>query len=133
VEFARLNFDFHPRAIRDCLVELGFAIEKTLTLSHFRVGVLKRIVPTGLLVFFDSLLQWTGEWWQLTPSVFVKSRLSAGGQGRPDVPVEFISMFKCPDCGGHPLKDKGVYLECSGCRKRWEVKDGIYDFREPMK
>lgn len=132
VEFAKLNFDFHPGAIRDWLGELGFAIEKTLTLSHFRVGWLKRIVPTGLLVFFDSLLQWTGAWWQFTPSVFVKSRLETGSPRRPDVPVDFISMFKCPDCGGHPLVDKKAFLGCPSCGKKWGVKDGIYDFREPI-
>ena len=38
VEFVKLNFDFHPKAIRKWLVGLGFAIEKTLALSHFRVG-----------------------------------------------------------------------------------------------
>ena len=78
VEFVKLNFDFHPKAIRNWLDELGFSIEKTLTLSHFRVGLLKRIIPTDVLVFFDSLFQWTGAWWQLTPSVFVKAKLAAG-------------------------------------------------------
>src|SRR5512138_1594271 len=52
VEFTRLNFDFHPKAVRSWLQELGFKIERTLTLSHFRMGLLKRIVPTGVLVFF---------------------------------------------------------------------------------
>src|SRR5215211_4512678 len=36
VEFVELNFDFHPKAIRTWLEALGFTIEKTLTLSHFR-------------------------------------------------------------------------------------------------
>ena len=45
VEFAPLNFDFHPSAIRGWLKEEGFLIEKILAVSHFRVGVLKRHVP----------------------------------------------------------------------------------------
>ncbi len=53
VEFAKLNFDFHPKAIRNWLKALGFSIEKTLSLSHFRVHVLKRFIPTGILVFLD--------------------------------------------------------------------------------
>src|SRR5512138_1258454 len=44
VEFVKLNFDFHPKSIRFWLKELGFVIEKTLTVSHFRVGLLKRLV-----------------------------------------------------------------------------------------
>lgn len=132
VEFVNLNFDFHPRGIRTWLNELGFSIERTLTLSHFRVGLLKRIVPTGILVFFDSLFQWTGAWFQVTPSVFVKAKL-VGRDGIPPVGQDnILSYFKCPDCGHHPLEDKTSFLACSSCNKKWEVKKGIYDFREPI-
>lgn len=126
VEFVELNFDFHPKAVRQWLTGLGFRIERTLTLSHFRMGLLKRLIPTGILVFFDSLFQWTGAWWQWTPSVFVRAvrqggTASAGG------------FFKCPQCGGSALEEGPGGLTCPGCGSRWEVRDGIYDFREPMK
>lgn len=136
VEFVKLNFDFHPKAVRNWLENLGFAVEKILTLSYFRVGLLKRLVPTSILVSLDSLLQWTGNWWQLSPSVFVKAKRVARngipphGQDRQDT---ILSYFKCPDCGHSPLTDKTAYLECSSCGKKWGVKDGIYDFREPLK
>lgn len=137
VEFVELNFDFHPKAIRNWLKELGFSVQRTLTLSHFRVGFLKRVVPTGILVFFDSLFQWTGAWWQLTPSVFVKARRNDqhGLHGVETSPalVNLALFFKCADCGASPLTEHKTYLECSNCRKKWEFKDGIYDFREPIK
>lgn len=137
VEFVELNFDFHPRAIRSWLRDLGFSIERTLTLSHFRVGFLKRVVPTGILVFFDSLFQWTGAWWQFTPSVFVKARRGErqGPHGVETIPAlaNLAMFFKCPDCGTFPLLDRKDHLECSNCKKKWEVRDGIFDFREPMK
>ncbi|HSB02949.1 MAG TPA: class I SAM-dependent methyltransferase [Anaerolineales bacterium] len=139
VEFARLNFDFHPRAVRNWLKDQGFTIEKILTLSHFRAGFLKRRVPTSILVFFDSLFQWTGAWWQFTPSVFVKARLGKGKlgmgsteSGGGDVPANPVAFFKCPDCGHSPLIDEKDYLECSNCHKTWGVRDGIFDFREPV-
>lgn len=137
VEFVELNFDFHPKAICNWLKELGFSIDKTLTLSHFRVGVLKRVVPTGILVFFDALFQWTGGLWQFTPSVFVKARRSDlnnlhGVETSPAL-ANLALFFKCPDCGTSPLIDRKDHLECSNCRKKWEFKDGIYDFREPIK
>ena len=137
VEFAKLNFDFHPRAIRNWLDEFDFTVQKTLALSHFRVRWLKRIVPTGILVFFDSLLQWTGMWGQLTPSVFIKAMRGKphsihGEETFPRV-TSIGAFFKCPDCGFLPLEDRKTYLECYSCGKKWEVKDGIYDFREPMK
>lgn len=132
VEFVKLNFDFHPKAIQNWLRELGFSIERILTLSHFRVGFLKRIVPTGILVSLDSLFQWSGAWWQLTPSVFVKATAARDGVSHPGQD-NILSYFKCPDCGHSPLADKRSFLECSNCRKKWGVKDGIYDFREPIK
>lgn len=132
VEFIKLNFDFHPKAIRNWLNKLGFTIEKTLALSYFRIKLLKRIIPTPILVFFDSVLQWTGAFVQVTPSVFVKSKLETGEQRLLELPANPILFFKCPDCGHHPLVNGNSYLECSNCKKSWEVKDGIYDFREPM-
>jgi ubiquinone/menaquinone biosynthesis C-methylase UbiE len=156
-EFAKLNFDFHPQAVRSWLNELGFKIEKTLTVSHFRIGFLKRTFPTSVLVFFDSLFQWTGSLFQLTPSVFVRAvasgrldfrslqdfgSLSAPASipdfllptpdSRLPIPFSPLSLFKCPKCGRTPLADKTNYLECPNCKRKWEVKDGIYDFREPV-
>jgi len=133
VEFLELNFDFHPKAIRNWLNDLGFSIERTLTLSHFRVGFLKRIIPTGILIFFDSIFQWTGGLWQFTPSVFMKA---VGGNRKSGVgnrELNVLAYFKCPDCGYFPLVEKEDHLECSSCKKKWAVKDGIYDFREPLK
>ncbi|HCB01267.1 MAG TPA: hypothetical protein DEP19_02695, partial [Anaerolineae bacterium] len=74
VEFVKLNFDFHPQAIRNWLGELGFSIEKIRTVSHFRLGLLKRIIPAKLLAWFDGLIQPTGAFIQLSPSVFVKAK-----------------------------------------------------------
>lgn len=131
VEFVKLNFDFHPKAIRNWLEGLGFKIEKTLTLSYFRVGLLKRIVPTSILVFLDSILQWTGALWQFTPSVFVRAKVI----GRDAIPTpggDILSYFKCPSCGDSLLAGKPDYLECTNCKTKWEVRGGIYDFREPV-
>ena len=133
VEFVKLNFDFHPKAIRNWMENLGFRLEKTLTLSHFRVGFLKRVVPTSILVFLDSLFQWTGAWWQLSPSVFVKAVRRDVHRGPLPSPDNILAYFKCPDCGHSPLIDKTDYLECSSCGRKWAVKDGIYDFREATK
>jgi ubiquinone/menaquinone biosynthesis C-methylase UbiE len=135
VEFVKLNFDFHPKAIRKWLRDLGFKIEKTLALSHFRVGFLKRRVPTNLLVSMDSLLQWTGALWQLTPSIFVRACKAAknphGVETRPAF-ANPMQVFKCPECGYYGLEDRKSYLECMDCGKRWEIKDGIYDFRQSI-
>jgi SAM-dependent methyltransferase len=123
VEFAPLSFDFHPGTVRTWLNLSGFAIERQLTVSHFRIGLFKRTLPLGLLVRMDALAQLTGNLWQLSPSVFVRSR--ATGEG---LEVDQVRPFVCPACG-QPLLDTPPELVCDGCGRRWPVQDGIYDFR----
>lgn len=136
IEFAKLNFDFHPRAVRDWLQRSGFRVERTLALSHFRVGFLKRLIPTAVLVFFDSLLQWTGALVQLTPSVFMKARRvdePAGVQAMPEAPANVLEFFKCPECGQSPLTGGVDQLVCPNCKSIWKYEDGIFDFRKPVR
>jgi hypothetical protein len=132
VEFAELNFDFHPKMVRGWLEDLGFRIEKTLAVSHFRAGFLKRALPVGALVFFDSLFQWTGTLWQLTPSVFLRARVGHREQSLSEVPANAVAFFKCPACGNTPLIEQESDLKCPGCKRTWGVRDGIFDFRKPL-
>jgi hypothetical protein len=127
VEFVELNFDFHPQWIREKLAAAGFAPGQMLTVSHYRIPVLKKIVPTSALVAMDSAVQRTGAWWQVTPCVFV---LNVGAQmGKTAVAGQF---FACPQCLA-PLGDVvDEALTCPGCGLRWPVKDGLYDFKEPL-
>lgn len=127
VEFAKLNFDFHPRTVRLWLEECGFAVERQLTVSHFRVHALKRLVPLRLLVGMDSLAQLTGDLWQVAPSVFVRAR--ATGESPAERAVGF---FSCPECGQAPLEEAGQALGCPSCLRRWAIDGGIYDFRRPI-
>jgi len=132
VEFVKLNFDFHPKAIRNWLGELGFSVEKILTVSHFRLGLLKRLIPAKLLAALDGLFQPTGALWQFTPSVFLKAKVKGESQNI-ETPLNVIDLFKCPECGRGNLQEKMDHLLCPACQARWAVNDGIYDFREKMK
>jgi ubiquinone/menaquinone biosynthesis C-methylase UbiE len=124
VEFAALNFDFHPAQVRRWLQENGFEVERQLTVSHFRLGLLKRYFPTSLLVWLDSFAQFTGSLWQLTPSVFVLSHASDS----PALPP-CGAFFRCIECGSTHLKETVDAIVCSACHTSWSVRDGIYDFR----
>jgi len=123
VEFAPLNFDFHPATVRAWLTECGFASDTWLTVSHFRINWLKRLLPLRFLVGMDSLLQPTGSWLQFTPSIFVRSRVMG-----PAVGAVEGAFFKCPACGA-PLEDTPPEIVCSSCKATFPMKDGIYDFR----
>jgi ubiquinone/menaquinone biosynthesis C-methylase UbiE/uncharacterized protein YbaR (Trm112 family) len=124
VEFAPLNFDFHPATVRSWLRGCQFSIERQLTVSHFRMDLFKRLLPQRLLVWMDSLAQLTGDAWQLSPSVFVRSR--AVGQTPSAEPDQ---LFRCPACGCQPLENTPPEIHCPTCGRSYPVSDGIYDFR----
>jgi ubiquinone/menaquinone biosynthesis C-methylase UbiE len=131
IEFVKLNFDFHPRTIRQWLEAAGFAVEHQRTVSHYRIGLLKRLIPAGALAALDGVMQPTGDWVQFTPSVFVKCRVSGqelgvGSQGLVDV----RTILRCPVCKGNLNGDDSV-LTCSQ-NHRWGIRDGVYDFKEQL-
>ena len=103
VEFARLNFDFHPRQVQAWCEQLGFRVERKLTVSHFRSQVLKRWLPLGLLTVLDAALQPTGSVWQLTPSVFYRLRAGHGVARTSVGDLTESQLFRCPECGHAPL------------------------------
>jgi ubiquinone/menaquinone biosynthesis C-methylase UbiE len=124
IEFTELNFDFHPKAIRAWLENSGFLINQTLTVSHFRMEIIKRLLPLSLLVKMDGLAQLTGNWWQLTPSVFVST--SATG----DTPIAPPgALFRCLTCGHTDFEITSAALNCRSCGHAWRCENGIYDFR----
>ncbi|KAA3660550.1 MAG: methyltransferase domain-containing protein [Chloroflexi bacterium] len=127
VEFVELNFDFHPRWIQTQLQLAGFESGQKLTVSHFRIPLIKQVLPTGLLVSLDSMAQRTGNWWQLSPSVFVHNQHPTSGETAPA-----DAFFACPECGSPLVDVKKELLVCAGCGLQWQVKDGLYDFKAPV-
>jgi ubiquinone/menaquinone biosynthesis C-methylase UbiE/uncharacterized protein YbaR (Trm112 family) len=125
IEFMPLNFNFHPSSIRNWLRGANFVIQRELTVSHFRLGILKRTIPLEVLVALDFLLQWTGSIWQYTPSVFVKARV-----GREGVAFNKGPIWRCPACGSIELESTQDRLVCTGCKRSWHIQDGIYNFKE---
>jgi ubiquinone/menaquinone biosynthesis C-methylase UbiE len=128
-EFAPMHFDFHPAWMRARLAAAGFHVKRQRTVSHFRLAVLKRLIPPRALAALDGLCQPTGNWWQLTPSVFTQclpAAPKAGGIASADC------LFRCPACGGLELDAAAEALACRGCGSRWAIEDGIYNFKAPL-
>ncbi len=126
VEFVALNFDFHPKTVIRWLKEKGFGLERQLTVSHFRIGIIKKVFPASFLAWLDSLAQLTGNLWQLSPSVFTLSKALG------DSPVASKgAFFQCPQCNT-ALEDNDEKLICSECGSQYAIRNGVYDFREPI-
>ena len=124
IEFVKLNYDFHPKTVQAWLTALGFHIESQRTVSHLRLGLLKKMLPLKLMVWLDSVLQPTGSLFQLTPSVFLRAR-----KDKPQTSVPGELVFRCPACGFSPIQDTPPMLTCTSCKRTYPVRDGIYDFR----
>lgn len=125
VEFVELNFDFHPKWIWSQFAKLGLQREAVRTVSHFRMDVLKKHVPTAWLVAMDSLAQHTGPLWQLSPSVFVRARADAE---RPAAAPGVF--FRCPACGAPLGAPPQTEFPCD-CGLTWKKQGEIYNFRDP--
>ena len=126
-EFVEMNFDFHPRWMRQRLAEAMFHVKRTLTVSHFRLAGLKKLIPARTLAALDGLCQPTGAWWQLTPSVFLQCR-----NERASGATAAEQLFRCPACGSNDLHAAPEALTCGQCQRRWPIEDGIYHFKDPL-
>jgi ubiquinone/menaquinone biosynthesis C-methylase UbiE len=127
VEFAPLNFDFHPATVRLWLRQTGFRIGTQLTVSHFRLPFLKQHLPAALLASLDAALQWTGVLFQFTPSVFLRAHVQGSlPQSLPQL------IWRCPACRSHELEEVNSTHRCHECGRCWPIRDGIYDFKEPL-
>lgn len=133
-EFVELNFNFHPAWMRQQFQAASFCINNTRSVSHYRINLLKRLLPTSWLITLDSLAQPTGNWWQLTPSLFVQAQAKKSPASLP------VNFFCCPACGSPkltptpplPASPPAEALHCTDCQARWSYRDGIYDFKTPL-
>ena len=125
-EFVPLNYDFHPSWMTQELKRAGFAIDKELAVSTFRLAGLKQLVPASLLASADGAVQGIGARWKLSPSVFV--RCTAPGHPPSALPS---TLFQCPECAGALAEGDGS-LDCQACCRRWPVRDHLFDFKEPL-
>jgi len=126
VEFAPLNFDFHPAWVEARLAQVGLRVVRRRAVSHLRIPFLKRHLPLPVLVWLDRALQSVAGFLPLSPSVFVQCRGPAHKPG----PAEG-GFFRCTLCGGSRLTRSDARLTCTGCGAAFEVCDGIYDFKDP--
>jgi len=129
VEFVELNFNFHPDYMLRTVAELGFVQRRVLPVSWLRIGALKRTLPARLLAGFDAVLQRSG--WAISPSIFLDLRRSSPtGERAVSTSTDPLEILRCPKSGG-PLRREGDLL-ISSEGNRWAIREGVYDFRQPL-
>ena len=128
IEFAELNFDFHPVWMKQQLRESGFAIQQTRAVSTFRVGALKRLFDAKRLAAIDGAVQRPLAPLAIAPSMFTLCSPSPDALQKKGVGGE---VFACPTCRA-PLPAQPTHDElCCTNGHRWSTREGIYDFKTP--
>ncbi len=122
-EYLDMHFNFHPAYISASLREAGFALQRELAVSQFRLPLLKRLFAPKVLAYLDGLMQKPTALFKLSPSIFVAARAVKKEREPP------ASLFRCLYCHA-PLQEKETILFCSGCGQEWRPQEGVYDFRE---
>lgn len=126
VEFVELNFNFHPQYIADELQSADFQMNQRIPVSFFRVGALKQNVSADLLARMDNFMQKTG--WLISPSIFTVN--SAIGQHASNVDIADDAIFASPNTGSELRRDGNILIDDEG--SHWEIRDGIYDFKDTI-
>ncbi len=125
-EFAPLNVDYHPAYVRWLLRAAGFEPVAELAVSHFRLPLLKRLVPAPWLARLDAWLQGPTARLRLTPSLMVRARLV-----RPKAPGTG-QRWRCPRCGSTAMEEAPDRLVCRSCEHVYPVENGIYVLRADL-
>ena len=129
VEFVELNFNFHPDYMQAQVNQAGFDILHSVPVSWFRVGLLKRSVPTSILSSLDSIVQKSG--WKISPSIFLDLELTGQTESHLDFGQDNpVDIFKCPQSHTVLSRDGDNMMSETGIR--WGIYDGVYDFRSPL-
>ncbi|MGJ3239757.1 MAG: class I SAM-dependent methyltransferase [Anaerolineae bacterium] len=126
VEFVELNFNFHPRYIAEQLQHADFTMTERVPVSFFRLGMLKRTLSPSLLAGMDAMMQKSG--WLVSPSIFT-ANVASGNHGDQTV-LARDAIFASPHNGSELRRDGDLMIDDQGTR--WQIRDGIYDFKAPM-
>lgn len=122
-EFVPLNWNFHPRSIDEALAAASLRVEARRAVSHFRLPILKRMVPADALARADAAIGGRLGALAVAPSQFVRAR--RGSDGR-----QADGLWRCPACGAEPLARRDDAVPCPACGRSWPVAGEIYLFRD---
>jgi ubiquinone/menaquinone biosynthesis C-methylase UbiE len=124
IEFVELNFNFHPKSVKEMLNLAGFEVKRQVCVSYLRSNFLKQTLSPELMVALEKALQAIASWTAYSPSIFLRTRKSG-----KKTPLDESGSFQCPACGYFPIKDTPSELKCGDCGQIYHFENGIYDFR----
>lgn len=124
--------NFHPDYISDILKKRNFTIKKSISVSNFRLNLLKKFPGTKTLLFFEKIYQKFFSFMLFGPSIFIKSVLDE--KGPEDVSRNKITVLEdilvCVYCGKSSLVPDKNMIQCKNCGRIFIKENGIYNFKK---
>jgi len=123
--------NFHPDYISDLLKKRSFTIKKSISVSNFRLNLLKKFPGTKTLLFFEKIYQRFFSWVLVGPSIFLKSVLNKTGpeDTSRNKMTSLEDILICTYCGKDSLILDENKVKCKNCGRIFLREDGIYDFK----
>lgn len=120
----QIFLNYHPRFIQKEITKSGFHIAKSLSVSNFRMPVLKKVFGDSILVKAEKILQKPLAPLSFGPSMyFVLEKKNI-----QHTSAALDQIVCCSMCKGDLDRTEDGYM-CPTCHKDYPLIDGVYDFR----
>jgi ubiquinone/menaquinone biosynthesis C-methylase UbiE len=125
-----IMYNFSPKFVKKTMEDAGLVVKKMSGCSFLRLRFLKKIVPVGLLLFKEKLLQQLFGWFLITPSVFIVVEKAGKFVSSPAESLLTVNRLQCPTCGSEVRENSGV-LTCIRGHVFPQRIEGVVDLRDP--
>ncbi len=121
--------NYHPSYILGMLTERNFNLKWILSVSNFRLPLLKKILPLKTILVLEDIYQRFLSSLSLGPSLFLKTNLEkkSSVQEQGD---EIGNILACPKCFKSCLIIHDDRVTCRTCKVDYSIDEGIFDFKQ---
>lgn len=120
--------NYHPKHIKELLEKNNFKIVKKTGCSYLRIPFIKKVFNDEILLVFEKFLQLTLSWSNISPSIFLKTKLRK--ENTPNKSYKTLEeILACPICKKSLTFEGDKKAKCAKCSKEFYNTDGIWDFR----
>ncbi len=114
--------NFHLKYILEILKKCKFKNIKKTNCSFFRTNIFKKYLPLKTLIILEKTFQKLFSWTNLSPSIITKNIVLSKEKETEK------NIFCCPICKKEIILESNS-VKCSKCKKIFQKKEGVWDFR----
>lgn len=122
-----LFYNYHPKHIKELLLEKGFNTKQKHGCSYLRSQKLKKLIGEDAMLSIEKVLQSTLSWTNIPPSVVFETILEEDSKAK-HTPDNLKDILRCPSCHAE-MNFSDTLAKCLKCNKEFLKKDNVWDFR----